>query len=110
MSFHHARFHHARSEKYASIAESWSQKDPEIFKTLYELAAIAEEHALLHVPPNKPRALGVIGVSAVSLYLKAKNYDRAKSVADRLLKSESLPNFAISQLQEVVQSMEVFDD
>jgi len=46
-------------------------------EALFQQAAAAEEEALSNLDPSRPRTLGVTAVSAVSLWYKGKDLQRA---------------------------------
>ena len=72
---------------------------------LYGEAAEAEEQALSKLDSTKPRTLGISAVSAVSLWYKAKEYERAQAAAYKWLLTGQLPQFACDQLKDLLQSI-----
>ena len=77
-------------------------------KQFYELAAEAEEKALLEVnAQEKPRTFGITAVSAVALNLKAGNLSTAQTLAYRCLGSGHLMDFASIQLEEMLGSIKM---
>ncbi len=96
--------HHARSEAYAGQAEQLD-KQHQINRAIqfYRLAAEAEINALETLDPSKTRTLGITAVSAASLYYKAQDFEQAKHVARKWLASQSLPPFAVDQLNDLWQ-------
>jgi hypothetical protein len=98
--------HHAQSEEFASQAEVALRKGDKALATeLYRLSAEAESHALNELDPSKTRTLGITAVSAAALWSKAKELKQAEHVAYTWLASKLLPDFAIAQLQELLQSI-----
>ena len=95
---------HEISESLASQAQSaLNEGRRKEALDLYSRAAHAEENALEDLDKSKSRTLGISAVSAVSLYYKAAKYERAREVALRWLKFDSLPAFAEEQLQCLLQ-------
>jgi len=97
---------HQKSEALASEAHVCKRiGDSTKADRLYHLAAESELSALSCIPPDKNRTLGIIAVSAASLFFKAHDFGLAERVACQHLAEESLPDFARSQLQEIAQSV-----
>ncbi|MCP4701807.1 MAG: hypothetical protein GY862_33850 [Gammaproteobacteria bacterium] len=96
--------HHKQSEIFAGQAEI-ALKHGEIVRarTLYAQAAEAEELALHQLDNSKKRTVGISAVSTASLWYKAKEFQKAEKTAYRWLGSESLPEFASTQLREILQ-------
>jgi hypothetical protein len=96
--------HHSRSEDYASQAEIlYRHQEFDRAVELYGMAASEEIQALAALAPEKQRTMGITVVSAVSLYYKAQNFPLAKRTAHQWLATELLPNFAIDELEELLQ-------
>jgi hypothetical protein len=96
--------HHTRSEEYAIQAEqSFRQREISRAAELYCLAAAEEMHALDNLDKSKIRTIGITAVSVVSLYYKAREFSLAKRIAHKWLATESLPPFAIDELEELLQ-------
>jgi hypothetical protein len=97
---------HSRSERLASAADlalrSGKADDAE---RLYREAAAAEVDALASLTPDKHRTIGITAVSAVALWYKARQYREAEAVAYRSLASNTLPAFAMRQLQHLLQML-----
>lgn len=74
---------------------------------LYGRAAQHEERALANVPHDKPRTLGIIGVSLAALHFKAGRNDEAARVAASLLESSDLPPDARAQLEEIAEAAQI---
>lgn len=98
--------HHSKSEEYASQAEAaLKQGDAESATKLYQRAAEEEVTALTKLDTSKVRTLGITTVSAASLWFKAHNLRQAERVAFQWLATDFLPDFAIDQLQTILQSI-----
>jgi hypothetical protein len=61
--------------------------------------------ALSELDSSKKRTLGITAVSAVSLYFKAKEFEKAELISHEWLASNKLPSFAVEQLQEILQTI-----
>lgn len=97
--------HHSRSEEYASQAEEASRSgDKDGGAKLYRLAAKEEVLALSTLDLSKTRTLGITAVSAASLWFKAGEFRQVERIACQWLATDSLPGFAISQLQAILQT------
>ena len=81
------------------------QGDEDTATDLYLRAALAEEKALECLDHNKTRTYGITGISVVSLYFKAKDFVAAEKAAFRVGAFKALPQFALNQLQELLQSI-----
>lgn len=100
--------HHAKSERYASLAELAVHNGAYARSLkLYRRAAVEELLALSCLSKRKTRKRGITAVRAVALWLNAGNLLRAQHIADQLLKEESLPTFAVSQLLAMLIGNEV---
>ena len=98
--------HHTKSENYVRQAECFANKgEREEAIGLYKLAAEEEMQALNQVELHKRRTLGITAVSAVSLYYKAGEFRKAEQIAYKWLAVDSLPDFAIDQLQTILQTI-----
>ncbi len=98
--------HHSKSEKFASEAQA-ARKQGDINKALdyYNLAAKEEELALSLLDITKTRTLGITVISAASLYFKAEDFQKAEKIAHQYLAGETLPSFAIEQLQSILRAV-----
>jgi hypothetical protein len=97
--------HHSQSEELASQAEAALKKgDRDRAIEFYRLSAREEERALDALDPNKTRTLGITVVSAASLWFKANELKQVERVACQWIASDLLPDFAIIQLQEALQT------
>ena len=87
---------HQKSEAFASKADVRKRmSDSSRADKLYRLAAESELSALSCIPPGKNRTLGIIAVSAASLFFKAHKPDLAQLPQlgqNRSRKSLYIPN------------------
>lgn len=98
--------HHTESERYASLAEEAArQRDFARAGELYRLAAAEEVLALSDLDKSKVRTLGVTAVSAASLWFKAHELLQAQKVAHYWLSTDFLPEFAVEQLNNLLQTI-----
>ena len=72
---------------------------------LYLEAATAELLAFKETPKEKSRTRGITLVSAVSLFFKARNFDRAEEIALNNIGVVGLPEFAREQLKDLIQTI-----
>lgn len=72
---------------------------------LYAEAAEHEQRALEVVEAGKARTRGITAVSAVSLWYKAAAYERAEQLAYSVLGDLSVPEFARTDLRNLVQAI-----
>ena len=97
---------HRMSEHLAAEAEvAVRSRSPEVAAQLYIRAAELEAQALVAVAPTKLRTLGITAVSAVALWFKARRFAEAQRLAYQILTTGSLPQFAIEQLQGLLQAI-----
>jgi hypothetical protein len=97
---------HRQSEEFATRAkEAISSGDASTATRLYEQAADREEQALQALDRTKVRTRAITAVSAVALWYKAAAYDRAESLAYSQLADASLPQFARTDLRNLVQAI-----
>lgn len=98
--------HHSNSEEFASQAEALLKKDDvDDALILYRHAAESEALAIEKLDHSKKRTLGITVVSAASLWFKAKELRQAERMACKWLASDSFPNFAIEELQSILQTV-----
>jgi len=98
--------YHSVSEQHATEAELAAHRgEPSQAIALYGMAAKAESQAIHFLHARQKRTLGITVVSAASLWYKAHEEAMAKQVADHWLASGALPEFAIRQLQALVQAL-----
>lgn len=105
---------HTESSHYASLAEiALKDNNPQKATELYRLAAEKEINSLKFLDLNKVRTLGVTIVSAVSLYYKANEFEKAEHLSHQYLAKENLPSFAVDQLKDLLQTIwneKIFQD
>lgn len=95
--------HHSRSERLAAEGEQIARSgDRAAAERLYSQAAEAEAAALDALAPDKLRTRGITSVSAVALWYKAHDLSRAEQFAHRCLAGGGLPEFAQSQIRELL--------
>jgi hypothetical protein len=95
---------HSASESAAIEADrAFRAGDTSQAMLLYAKAAELEQQALAVVDSTKARTKGITAVSAVSLWYKAVNYERAEQLAYSMLADASLQQFARSELRNLVQ-------
>jgi hypothetical protein len=98
--------HHRKGEELASAAqEARRTGETQRSAELYRQAADAEIQALDALEPDKSRTRGITAVSAVSLLYKGAEFQKAQSVACRWLAADTLPDFAVTQLRELLQTI-----
>jgi hypothetical protein len=98
--------HHTQSEQYANRAEEAARlHDFNRAGELYKLAAEQETLALGELDRSKKKTLGITLVSAASLWYKAQDFRQAERIAYQGLSDESLPSFAVKQLQSLLQTL-----
>lgn len=96
--------YHTQSEGYASQAEElFRRHEDEQATEYYRLAAQAEVKALDNIDLSKKRTLGITAVSAASLYFKARDFSQAKKIAHTWLATDSLPFFAVEEMEDLLQ-------
>jgi len=71
----------------------------------YRLAAEAEVAALQALDISKSRTLGITVVSASALWFKGQEFGKSKRLAYRWLATETLPEFAIDELEEILREI-----
>ncbi len=99
--------YHSRSEQYASEAQMAKiARDFDRAKNLYGLAAEQEELALSALDPSKARTLGITAVSAVALWYKASEFEKARELASHWLNTGLLLPFAQAEIQELLSEIE----
>lgn len=97
---------HSQSEQYVNLADK-ALKDGHISEAniLYNEAAQFEEQAISFIDLSKKKTLGVTVVSAVALYFKGNEFEKAESVSHKWLGSSNLPEFARLQIQNTLQTI-----
>lgn len=98
--------YHNQSVESASMAQLALRDDD--FEKAYELylrAATFELQAFDETDAVKSRTLGITIVSAISLFYKARAFEKAEQLAFVHLANTELPSFAREQLKDLVQSI-----
>jgi hypothetical protein len=96
---------HRQSETCASEASELARTGaPDRAVPRYHAAAELEERAFQQIDPSKRRTLAIIGVSAVSLWFKAGEYQRAEQLALRMLNGP-IQAFAAEDLRILLQTI-----
>lgn len=96
---------HRRSEELAVVAHEHVRRgDLSSATELFAAAGRAEMDALIEAPRDKPRTLGILGVSAVALLHKGANLPEATKAAHFVLGME-LPKFAVTELRSILQAI-----
>ncbi len=97
---------HSQSEQLASAAEVAARgQDKQLAEQLYSEAARTEAMALKALDPSKTRTLGITAVSAVALWLKAGKLREAERLAHSSLNLDLMPEFAVAQLRQLIQTV-----
>ena len=97
---------HTASETAAIQAEeAFRGGDSANARILYQRAAESEEQALAVVDWSKTRTRGITAVSAVALWYKALEFQRAEQLAHSMLADSQLPGFARVELRALVQAI-----
>ncbi|HET7459840.1 MAG TPA: hypothetical protein VFJ82_01280, partial [Longimicrobium sp.] len=96
---------HRQSERLAGEAQLSVAQDRGGAAELYRRAAEFEEAALAKIPADKVRTRGIIGVSATALWFKSGNLEQAERLGRRLLEETTLPAFARSEVQEILNDL-----
>jgi site-specific recombinase len=97
--------HHTNSERLAQAAQAaLAASDQKRAHDLYRQAAESEERALAELDLAKSRTRGVTAVSALSLWLKSAQIETVRQRGEELLRDESLPRFAVTQIREILHS------
>ena len=97
--------HHTESERLAQAAQvALAAGDRNRAHDLYGQAAESEERALAALDLARSRTRGVTAVSALSLWLKSARPETVRHKGEELLRDESLPHFARTQIHEILHS------
>lgn len=100
------KVNHNESAEFASLAQlALRENDLVKARELYLRAAEKEIVAFDSVNPQKQRTLGVTLVSAVSLFYKAHEFEKAENLAFFHIANTSLPLFAKDQLRDLIQTI-----
>lgn len=97
---------HKESQQFATRAQIALRKhyDSQALK-LYKKAARIEQKAFNIIDISKVRTRGIIAVSTVALWYKAKEYDKALQFAQKIIKIKSLPAFAIRNIVKIMRGI-----
>lgn len=97
---------HQQSERLASEAVvAHRANEFNRARLLYGQAAETEQRALNDLESGKPRTRGITAVSAVSLWFKAGEFNKAEQLAYLMLSAGDLPEFASAELRTLVQAI-----
>lgn len=99
--------YHSQGERHASSAEvATKERNFDLAKQRYLLAAEQEELALSAIDQSETRAIGIVAVSVAALWYKADEYGRANDLALHWLNTSLLPAFAVDQLRELLSEID----
>ena len=102
--------HHRKSEELASLATILVRQGQTTEAiSYYRLAAEAEAAALENLDVSKNRTLGITVVSASALWFKGQEFGKAKQLAYRWLATDSLPDFSIDELEEILREILILE-
>lgn len=97
---------HTESERLAIEAHmALKSRDIEKAAVLYRQAAEIEQKALSLIDVSKLRTRGITAVSSVALWFKAGEYDHAEQLAHLMLADTHIPDFARTDLRDLVQAI-----
>lgn len=98
---------HRESERLTLEAEqALKADDVDGCMRFYRAAAELEEAVALDVPKTLPRTRGTLAISAVALWLKALEFEKAKKLAEAFLNEDGLTKSARPSLRELVKRCE----
>ena len=100
-----ADFHSASEAAAIEAEQAFRSGNSSQAALLYAKAAESEEQALAHIDATKIRTKGITAVSAVSLWYKAAAYERAEQLAYSILADLSVPQFARTDLRNLIQAI-----
>src|ERR1019366_6357463 len=100
-----ADFHKASEAAAIDAEQAFREGNTWQAALLYAQAAELEQQALAAVDDTKARTRGITAVSAVSLWYKAVAYERAEQLAHSMLADPSVPEFARTDLRNLVQAI-----
>lgn len=96
---------HVLSQKAASKAEALlAAGKADAARRLYSEAAKCEAVALRATAQDKPRTRAILAISAISLFFKGGDIQRAEALAHAFLAQNDLPLFARNQLCELLDA------
>lgn len=97
---------HQQSEALATQASMLSRAgDATGAQRLYLDAAVAEQAALQQLDASAPRTVGIIAISAASLWFKAREFAQAERSVLASLSLPFIPQFAKSDLRTILQAV-----
>ncbi len=98
--------HHTASERLAANADVAARRDDLARATeLYGAAADAEYKAMRNFHAQKCRTIGVLAVSTVALYAKARRFETCEAIGREALERSDLPVFARQQIEKILKSV-----
>ena len=100
-----ADFHKASEAAAIEAEQAFRARNTSQAVLLYAQAADLEQQALAALDATKARTRGITAVSAVSLWYKAVAYERAEQLAHSMLADPSVPEFARTDLRNLVQAI-----
>jgi len=100
-----ADFHKASEAAAIEAERAFRARNTSQAALLYAQAAELEQQALAALDDTKARTRGITAVSAVSLWYKAVAYERAQQLAHSMLADPSVPEFARTDLRNLVQAI-----
>ena len=96
--------HNASQALAANANDAVGAGEIELAIDRFRKAAALEEEALRALDSNKARTLGVTAVSAVALYYKGKEFQRAERLACEVMTWPHTPDFASNQLRQLLNA------
>jgi hypothetical protein len=97
---------HRQSEALAAQAHDYVRQGLALqAEEAFKQAAEAEETALSLLDDSKPRTLGITAVSAVSLWFKGREFERASLVAHRFLAMSVITGSSRAQLDDLLLTL-----
>ena len=99
--------HHQAQDVADRADAAFSAGDIQRAEQLYSEAAVLEEETLRAIPLEKRRTVGILGVSAASLWYRASRYSEAERVARQILREPDLPAAAREQIDEILAAIPI---
>lgn len=97
---------HRKSEDFAARAhEALRAGRSDEARQLFIAAGDAEHQALEQISADKTRTLGIIAISAISLFYKGGDLVRAEQLAHKMAAHPALPSFAHMELRGLLQAI-----
>lgn len=95
---------HQASESLVAAAE---KGDIDLAKKIYLMAAKYEEEATKFVAKAETsRTFGITAISAISLYLRGGDFNKAHLLGKEYLSRAELPAFAKEQIEELLKELD----